>query len=428
MLSEKDQSQHSTSSPPSIQTRFLLLLLLLLAAISTRVDSFLHAVASPLSQRLAAKRMATPPTISTGRQTLLSFLQEERAAQPALIDEDLHLVLAAIASAVKSISYAVRRAGIVDLTGLYTTEHGGEATLNKGGEKQKKLDVLANDILKEHLQDCGYVAAFASEEEDGVIPLRTGGKFVVVLDPLDGSSNVDASIPTGTIFGVYRSLGDSPSQLQAGALQAGKHQVAAGYCLFSAATLLVLTMGRGTGTHVLTLDYHIGEFVLTTRRLQLPSRGSTYSLNEARYNDWPKGLQRYVTDMKLGRNQKQTPYDLVYVCSLVADAHWVLIRGGMACNPRNHLRLCYEGNPMGLVRTRLGFGGVDCLVLELAGCLCILGSVGMSPLPTKYFSLWGCCEIYVLLKTRWFSIIHYNQCLHPCHPPSPSPLTAPHNR
>ncbi|GAB5033830.1 fructose-bisphosphatase [Nannochloropsis oceanica] len=298
--------------------------------------------------------MAIPPTMSSGRRTLLSFLQEERAAQPTLVDEDLHLVLAAIASAVKRISYMVRRAGIVDLTGLYTTEHGGEVTLNKGGEKQKKLDVLANDILKEHLQDCGYVAAFASEEEDGVIPLRTGGKFVVVLDPLDGSSNVDASIPTGTIFGVYRSLGDSPAQLQAGALQAGKHQVAAGYCLFSAATLLVLTMGRGTGTHVLTLDHHIGDFVLTTRRLRLPLRGSTYSLNEARFGDWPEGLQRYVTDMKLGRNQKQTPYDLVYVCSLVADAHWVLIRGGMACNPRSHLRLCFEGNPMSLVTEEAG--------------------------------------------------------------------------
>jgi len=333
--------------------------------------------------------MATPPTTTTitGRQTLLSFLHEERAAQPTLIDDDLHLVLAAIASAVKRISHAVRRAGIVDLTGLYTTEQGGEATLNKGGEKQKKVDVLANDILKEHLEDCGQVAAFASEEEEGVIPLQTGGKFVVVLDPLDGSSNVDASIPTGTIFAVYRSLGDSPAQLQAGALQAGKHQLAAGYCLFSAATLLVLTMGRGTGTHVLTLDPHIGEFVLTTRRLQLPSRGSSYSLNEGRYEDWPQGLQSYVTDMKLGKNQSQKPYKLVYVCSLVADAHWVLIRGGMACNPRSHLRLCYEGNPMGLVRIYVSLleGREDsCL------CFCVFGSCSVftSPLFTHPLLHW----------------------------------------
>lgn len=292
-----------------------------------------------------------PPLPPTGRQTLLSFLHEKRAAHPTLIDEDLHLVLAAIASAVKRISHAVRRAGIVDLTGLYTTEVGGEATINKGGEKQKKLDVLANHILKEHLHDCGHVAAFASEEEDGVIPLRKGGKFLVVLDPLDGSSNVDASIPTGTIFGVYRSLGDTPEQLQAGALQPGKDQVAAGYCLFSAATLLVLTMGRGTGTHVLTLDPHVGDFVLTSRRVQLPVRGSSYSLNEARVEDWPEGLRRYVTGMKRGENESGRAYELVYVCSLVADAHWVLIRGGMACNPRSHLRLCYEGNPMGLVGT-----------------------------------------------------------------------------
>lgn len=254
-----------------------------------------------------------------------------------------------MSSAVKRVSFAVRRAGIVDLTGETAT-----ASTNQGGDKQKKLDVVANEMIKEAMAGCGHVAALASEEEDGVVPLTKGAKFLVVMDPLDGSSNVDASIPTGTIFGVYRNLGDSPEELLAGALQKGRDQVAAGYCLFSAATLLVLTMGRGTGTHVFTLDTNVGDFVLTTRALQMPARGASYSLNEARYEDWPGGLQKYITDIKQGLGQSKTPYALVYVCSLVADAHWVMKRGGMACNPRSHLRLIYEGNPMGLVIEEAG--------------------------------------------------------------------------
>lgn len=341
--------------------QIVVLLLLVLAFLGTAAHAFVRP--SPLSppplpvpslapRRGASTMAATPPP--SGVQSLLSFMHEERQAQPALVDEDLHLVMAAISSAVKRISIAVRRAGIVDLTGLYIEEGTGAAGVNQGGENQKKLDVVANDILKHALLDCGVVAALASEEEDGVVPLRQGAKFLVVLDPLDGSSNVDASIPTGTIFGVYKSLGDTEAALEAGSLQAGKHQVAAGYCLYAAATLLVFTLGRGTGTHVFTLDPNVGDFVLTTRRLQMPTRGGSYSLNEARYEDWPPGLQRYITDMKLGKGQTGQPYALVYVCSLVADVHWVLVRGGMASNPRSHLRLIYEGNPMGLVTEEAG--------------------------------------------------------------------------
>jgi fructose-1,6-bisphosphatase len=152
-------------------------------------------------------------------------------------------------------------------------------------------------------------------------------------------------------------------------LQPGREQVAGGYCLYSSACLLVLSLGRGTGTHVFTLDPSRGEFTLTNRALTVPPRGEvkaalpapsplparrsskpwlpvsgrSYSLNEARYNDWPGGLQRYITDLKRGRGRAGVPYDLVYVCSLVADVHWVLIHGGMASNPRSHLRLVYEG-------------------------------------------------------------------------------------
>lgn len=336
--------------PPS----WLIFLVLFLSIKSyIRTEAFVNT--SPMLQHIYQTQphlMAASFTASphTSGQTLLSFLFEEQAAHPISSDGDLHLVLLAISSAVKTISHAVRRAGLDNLTGFHVKKQGGEATTNQGGERQKKLDVLANDILKEALHGCGQVAGFASEEEDGIISLRTGAKYLVVVDPLDGSSNVDASIPTGTIFGVYRSLGDTPAQLQAGVLQAGKEQVAAGYCLFSAATLLVMSMGCGTGTHVFTLDPHIGDFILTHRRIRIPERGSTYSLNEARHQDWPQTLQRYVTNMKLGQNRTRKPYALVYVCSLVADAHWLLFRGGMACNPRSHLRLCYEGNPMGLVR------------------------------------------------------------------------------
>lgn len=312
------------------------------------------------------------PSGGSPQPTLLSFVTAQGRADP-----DLALALDALASACKRISLAVRRAPIERLTGYLGS------SVNTGGERQKKLDVLSNDLIKESLADSGRVAAFASEEEDGVVRLTEGAPLVVACDPLDGSSNVDCSVPTGTIFGVYGALGQDDDARESdrrhtslglaslfgqfndcrnihdehtvnrSVLQKGRELLAGGYCLYASTTLFVLAL-KGKGTHVFALDPAVGDFVLQRAHVQIPPRGASYSLNEGREADWPEGLRRYVNDMKQGLGQTKTPYDLVYVCSLVADVHYVLQRGGMACNPRSHLRLIYEGNPMALVVEEAG--------------------------------------------------------------------------
>mmetsp|Transcript_34056 Transcript_34056/g.42962 ORF Transcript_34056/g.42962 Transcript_34056/m.42962 type:complete len:408 (+) Transcript_34056:3-1226(+) len=286
-------------------------------------------------------------TIQTvGNPTLTNHLLESG------VSADLTLVLAAVSSACQELSGCIRTAAIQSITG----SSGGT---NKGGDAQKKLDVVANDILKVALAGCGgRVGVLASEEEDEPVVLAEGaGKFCLVFDPLDGSSNIDASIPTGTIFGIYNTLegkdGETAeSTALRSVLQPGKNLVASGYCLYSAQTVLVLSWGQGT--HGYTLDNLKGDFVLSHPNMKIPSRGRSYSLNEARFNDWPEGLKKYIGDMKTGKGQSGKEYDLVYICSLVGDVHYTYFRGGMACNPRSHLRLVYEGNPMGFVVEQAG--------------------------------------------------------------------------
>lgn len=200
-----------------------------------------------------------------------------------------------------------------------------------------------------------------------------------MFDPLDGSRNIDAGIPTGTIFGVYErpgagaGVGGGGSDLDAAALQPGTALVAAGYVLYSGATILALATNSGSGSTGSTgsdstssgsgsgisstssgvamfdLDPHLGEFVLTRPRVQVPRRGAIYSLNDARQFDWPAGLRRYVDDIRRGKGQNPRQYSARYVCSLVADFHRTLLYGGWCANPRPHLRLVYEGNPLALL-------------------------------------------------------------------------------
>jgi fructose-1,6-bisphosphatase I len=248
----------------------------------------------------------------------------------------------------------IRRAAILSMTGSY----GGDT--NASGEVQKKLDVHCNDVLIEELRKCGKVAIIASEEEDNPVISNTNGKYVCVFDPLDGSSNIDASIPVGTIFGIYRL--DTALDALANTLQSGKQLVAGGYALYGSAAVIVWSLCKGTHKADLlqSLD-SIDEqqqqqqqgFVVTQRAIQMPVRGKSYSLNEGREHDWPEGLKRYIGDSKQSV-RGGAKYDLCYVCSLVADAHYVLLYGGIACNPRSHLRLVYEGNPMALVIEQAG--------------------------------------------------------------------------
>lgn len=261
-------------------------------------------------------------------------------------DEGLLDVCESIKEGLYVLSNRVRVAGLNRMLG----SAGG--TTNASGDDQKQLDVLSNEVMVSVLEGCRYVSVLASEEEENAVVKvdrpKEGG-YVVVFDPLDGSSNIEACIPTGTIFGVYRATqGGKASDV----LQTGRNLVLGGYCLYSSTTVLVLS--DGNGTHAFCLDPERGDFVLKTPNMRIPESGSSYSVNDGRYHDWPEGLQQYIDDIKTGNGSQHRQYDTRYICSLVADVHYVLIRGGIAMNPRAHLRLVYEGNPIAFVVENAG--------------------------------------------------------------------------
>lgn len=211
-----------------------------------------------------------------------------------------------------------------------------------------------NTIMQHALSCSGLVAVMASEEDDeAVITPTPHARYCVVFDPLDGSRNIEASIPTGTIWGVYEVPPNTPADdLHGAALQPGSALVAAGYALYSSALMMVLTMGDGT--HGFTLDPATGDFRLTHPHLRIPARGQIYSVNDARYYDWPGGLQRYIDAIRQGKGQSGKQYSARYICSLVGDLHRTLLYGGVAMNPRSHLRLVYEGAPLAFVTEQAG--------------------------------------------------------------------------
>ncbi|KAH9297413.1 hypothetical protein KI387_029095, partial [Taxus chinensis] len=234
---------------------------------------------------------------------------------------------------------------------------------NTGRDAPKPLDIVSNDIIKSSLRSSGKVAVMASEEDDLPVFLMKDGPYVVVFDPLDGSRNIDASIPTGTIFGIYLRLKELDDNVPieekalANVLQSGSRLVAAGYALYSSATILCISVG--SGTQGFTLDHSTGEFVLTHPNILIPSRGQIYSVNDARYFDWPDGLRRYIDTVRQGKGQNPKKYSARYICSLVADFHRTLLYGGIAMNPRDHLRLVYEANPLSFLVEQAGGNGSD---------------------------------------------------------------------
>ncbi|WIA42003.1 hypothetical protein OEZ86_009300 [Tetradesmus obliquus] len=283
------------------------------------------------------------------------------ANAPADSAQSLALLLSSVAVAVKQIAGKVSRAGLEGLFGVAEQQGGGS------GDTQKKLDVVANDIMKAVLSANPQVAVLASEEDDEAMLCSRGaaaaaaaagaggGGYVVVFDPLDGSRNIDAAIPTGTIFGVYKTsaaAGSDKLDATAAALQPGTELVAAGYALYSSATMLVISTGQGT--HGFTLDPLCGEFLLTHPNIKIPQRGQIYSVNDARFHDWPKGLQAYIEAIRQGKGQNPKQYSARYICSLVGDFHRTLLYGGVCMNPRCHLRLVYEANPLALLCEQAG--------------------------------------------------------------------------
>ncbi|GJP37793.1 hypothetical protein CLOM_g22202 [Closterium sp. NIES-68] len=303
--------------------------------------------------------------------SLQEFLMESMAtvgdgsgkgASDGVIDSDLVLLLLTLHDAMKRIAVTVGRLNIDAAMGAKLS--GVSGSTNESGDAQKPLDLVSNDIIKATLTSSRLVSVAASEEDNDVIELTAGAPYAAVFDPLDGSRNIDAGIPTGTIWGLYRSLPPAPAVAAATAaspaaavLQPGRALVASGYVLYSSAVVAVLTVGRGV--HAFTLDETTGEWLLTARDMRIPKRGQIYSVNDARYFDWPAGLRAYIDAIRQGKGQSGKKYSARYICSLVGDFHRTLLYGGVAMNPRSHLRLLYEANPLAFLAEQAGGKGSD---------------------------------------------------------------------
>jgi fructose-1,6-bisphosphatase I len=256
-----------------------------------------------------------------------------------------------IGVAAKIINREVNKAGLVNILGV---ADGGE---NQSGDTQQKLDVYANEKLIECLRNSGECCAVASEENDDIIQVASVGSkkshYVVMFDPLDGSSNIDVNVSVGTIFAIYRRKSDPSGPADLGDfLQAGTKQVAAGYVLYGTSTILVYTTGRGVNGF--TLDPSIGEFCLSHRNMRIPENGSTYSVNQGYYSKFDLEMRRYID------NCSDENYGLRYIGSMVSDIHRILIQGGIFLYPstrkypKGKLRLLYECNPLSLLVEQAG--------------------------------------------------------------------------
>jgi fructose-1,6-bisphosphatase I len=265
-------------------------------------------------------------------------------------------VFGAIAAAARQIERKIRLAGLGDVYGAY-------GAVNVQGEQQQKLDVFANDLLTEVLGALPQVAAIVSEEDEGPVEferegaLDVGEKFVVVFDPLDGSSNIDVNVNVGTIFSVVRLDGDAVASV----LRAGREQVAAGYVVYGPSTVMVLTTGKGVAAFTLDED---GRFVLSADAMTMPEQGTYYSANEANAAGWPAAYREYLQRLLDGELGGKA-YSARYIGSLVADFHRTLIKGGVFLypptekTPKGKLRLLYEARPLAMIAEQAGGAAVD---------------------------------------------------------------------
>ena len=282
--------------------------------------------------------------------SLQSHILDEESRHPSA-SGDFTWILSALSLAAKAIAAKVRCARIEDVIG----DHGGA---NVHGETQQKLDVIANDILMTCLGNRKSVAVVASEEDEEPTILRRGiegGKYCVIFDPLDGSSNLDVCVSVGTIFSILRNQPQIADPVET-ICQPGSQQVAAGYILYGSSTVFVLTTGRGVDMFV--LDPSIGSFVLVKRQIQIPKASRTYSVNEANRLSFPEGYGRYLDWAH------SNGYSSRYIGSMVGDLHRILLKGGVflypptLTNPDGKLRLMYEANPMAMIVEQAGGKGV----------------------------------------------------------------------
>ena len=287
-------------------------------------------------------------------KTLGQFIIERQADFPYAKGE-LSRLLRDIGIASKIVNREVNKAGLVDILG----EHG---TTNVQGEKVEKLDIYANQQFISALGSGGETCAVASEENDELVPITTkvskNAKYLVCVDPLDGSSNIDVNVSIGTIFSIYRRADSDRPIAEIDFLQQGATQMAAGYVIYGSSTMLVYTTGRGVNGF--TLDPSIGEFCLSHPDMKCPDTGTIYSINEGNYIQFPEGVKQYIKYCQVDDQATSRPYSSRYIGSLVADFHRNLLKGGIfiypstAKSPQGKLRLLYECNPLSFVIEQAG--------------------------------------------------------------------------
>ncbi|AIR70538.1 MULTISPECIES: class 1 fructose-bisphosphatase [Dickeya] len=269
---------------------------------------------------------------------------------------ELTALLSAIKLGAKIIHRDINKAGLVDILGT-------SGVSNVQGEVQMKLDLYANEKLKAALKARGEVAGIASEEEDEIVIFdgerAENAKYVVLMDPLDGSSNIDVNVSVGTIFSIYRRITPLGMPVrEEDFLQPGHKQVAAGYIVYGSSTMLVYTTGHGV--HAFTYDPSLGVFCLSHERVCFPEKGNMYSINEGNYIKFPQGVKKYIKYCQEQDEATQRPYTTRYIGSLVADFHRNLLKGGIylypstASYPEGKLRLLYECNPMAFLAEQAG--------------------------------------------------------------------------
>jgi fructose-1,6-bisphosphatase I len=279
----------------------------------------------------------------------LSRYLVEQQRDKGHIPADLRLLLEVVARACKSISHAVNKGALGGVLGSAESE-------NVQGEVQKKLDIIANEVLLEANEWGGHLAAMASEEMDSIylVPNRyPQGEYLLMFDPLDGSSNIDVNVSIGTIFSVLKKAEDSQGVTEQDFLQPGKNQVAAGYCVYGPQTTLVLTVGDGVV--MFTLDREQGSFVLTQENVQVPADTKEFAINMSNMRHWDEPVRRYIDECLQGKDgPRGKDFNMRWIASMVADVHRILTRGGVFMYPwdkrephkAGKLRLLYEANPM----------------------------------------------------------------------------------
>jgi fructose-1,6-bisphosphatase I len=292
--------------------------------------------------------------------SLTRFLIEEQHA--GHINADLRLLIEVVARACKTISNAIGKGALGGVLGEAGTAD--SVSMNIQGEAQKKLDVLSNEILLEANAWGGHLAGLASEEMDHSVPIPDvypRGNYLLLFDPLDGSSNIDVNISVGTIFSVLRCPDGVTTPRDEHFLQPGTAQVCAGYTTYGPSTMLVLTIGRGT--HAFTLDREQGSFMLTQRDIRIPEETKEFAVNMSNQRFWEVPMQRYVGDLLIGKQgPRGKDFNMRWVASMVADVHRILSRGGIFSYPLDSkcrdkggkLRLLYEANPMSFLVEQAG--------------------------------------------------------------------------